>query len=329
VTVQISPVDPTSDRDLKDTAAMMTAYWREVLGDDEPATSAAEILESLHVGRADIDGPAFVCRDGDRPVGMSHMDIYIGHGNEHLAFLEDLYVLPSHRRAGVGRRLLDENLTIARAAGRTIVMFGYDDGNVDGAAFAKALGMRLTQSDKQNRVRVADLDRTMLESWNQPVEGYSLVRFDGRTPDDLIDAVVVMQDVMNDAPRSESMGGFLHTVEHRRAAELEMEKAGIEYWYTGVRHDASGAIAGYSDMNIRPGKPWLISQEDTAVHPDHRGKAIGRWVKAVNALRVLDEKPEALFIETWNDGSNKWMLAINTDMGFRPVATWIEAELDL
>ena len=41
------------------------------------------------------------------------------------------------------------------------------------------------------------------------------------------------------------------------------------------------------------------------------------------------ELPDAQVIETWNDGSNRWMLAINTEMGFRPVATWIEAELEL
>lgn len=327
--VRIDPVDPSSDRDLEDAARMETAYWREVLGDEEPPTLASEIRERLRIGRDDIDASVFLVRDGDVTVGMSYVEIRTGHGNEHMAWIEDLYVLPAHRRAGIGRRLLDENLAICRAAGRTLLIGGYDDGNVDGAGFAAALGMRLANTERQNRVRVADLDRSMLESWIRPVDGYSLVRFDGHTSEDLMDAVVEMSNVMNDAPRTASLGDFVHTAEHRRASEIEMERAGVEYWYTGVRHDASGAIAGYSDMTIRRSKPWLISQEDTAVHPDHRGKAIGRWVKAVNAVRVLDERREATVIETWNDGTNKWMLAINTDMGFRPVADWIEAELDL
>jgi hypothetical protein len=82
-------------------------------------------------------------------------------------------------------------------------------------------------------------------------------------------------------------------------------------------------------MTWRPGKPWLVEQGDTAVHADHRGHRIGWWLKAVNALRVLDEKPNVRFIETWNDGGNRWMLDINDAMGFRPVATWIETELDV
>lgn len=327
--IRIDPVDPNVERDLEDAADIETAYWREVLGDDEPAQTVEGTRERLHVARDDIATTILLARDGDRAVGMSHCEAWTGHGNEHITWNEDLYVLPTERRAGIGRRLLDETVSLARAAGCTLLMGGYAVGSVDGEAFARATGMRIANTERQNRVRVDELDRPMLESWNQPAPGYSLVQFDGRAPDDLIERVVAMQDVMNDAPRSESMGGFLHTIEHRRAAEDEMARENIEYWYTGVHHDATGAIAGYSDMTMRPSKPWIVTQEDTAVHPDHRGKAIGRWVKAVNALRVLDSKPEARFIETWNDGTNRWMLAINTDMGFRPVAEWIEAELDL
>lgn len=307
----------------------MTAYWREVLGDDEPATTSPEIRERLRIGRDDIAATLLLARDGDLAVGMTYLDIRTGHGNEHMAWLEDLYVIPPHRRSGTGRALLDETVAIARAAGRSLLIGAYDDGNVDGAGFVSALKMRIAHTERQNRVRVADLDRSMLESWNHPAEGYSLVQFDVRCPDELLEAVVAMANVMNDAPRSESLGEFVFKPEHRRDSEAEMENNNVEYWYTGVRHDATGMIAGYSDMTIRRSKLWLVSQEDTAVHPDHRGKAIGRWLKAVNALRVLDEKPDALFIETWNDGSNRWMLDINIAMGFRPVADWIEAELDL
>ena len=329
VSIAIHHVTPDDERGLEEAAALTTAYWREVLGDDEPPTSTLEVRNNLHAGRPDVKTMLLVVRDGEQPMGLSHIDVRTGHGNEHMAWIDDLYVLPAHRRRGIGRRLFEENLAFARAENRTLLLFGHDAKSADGAAFGAAIGGKPGNVERQNRVRVADLDRALLESWLRPAPGYSIVQFDGRCPDDLLDAVVETQSVMNDAPHTDLLGDDVYTTEHWRDAEHEMEENDVTFWYSGVRHDASGAIAGYSSMTIRADKPWLISQEDTAVHPDHRGKAIGRWLKATNALRVLDERPDAQWIETWNDGSNRWMLAINDDMGFRPVAEWVEVELQL
>ena len=329
VSIQIHEVQPDDEVGLEQAAALNTAYWREVLGADEPPTTPAEVLHYLHVGRADVTTALLLVRNGAEAIGFSHQDVRTGHGNEHMVWIDDLYVLPAHRRRGIGRTLLDENIARARSAGRTLVLGGFAKGSDDGAGFASAIGGRTGNVERQNRVRVDALDRGLLESWVRPAAGYSLVQFDGRCPDDLLEAVVATQNVMNDAPRTELLEDSVHTPQQWRDAEREMDENDITFWYSGVQHDASGAIAGYSSMTIRADKPWLISQEDTAVHPDHRGKAIGRWLKAVNALRVLDERPDARWIETWNDGSNRWMLAINDDMGFRPVAEWVEVELQL
>jgi GNAT superfamily N-acetyltransferase len=329
VSIAIHHVTPDDELGLAQAAELTTAYWREVLGPDEPPTSPLEVRNNLHVGRPGVETMLLVVREGDEPVGLSHIDVRTGHGNEHMTWIDDLYVLPSHRRRGIGRLLFDENEALTRARGRTLMLFGYDAKSDDGAAFAKAIGGNVGHVERQSRVAVADLDRSLLQSWVRPAEGYSLVQFDGRCPDELLDAVVATQNVMNDAPRTELLEDSVHTPQQWRDAEREMQEHDVAFWYTGVRHDASGAIAGYSSMTIRADKPWLISQEDTAVHPDHRGKAIGRWLKATNALRVLDERPDARWIETWNDGSNRWMLDINIDMGFRPVAEWVEVELQL
>ena len=331
VSIAIHRLDPASERDLADVAALTTSYWREVLGPEEPETPPEEIRHHLRVDRADIDKTILVARDGDRAVGFGSVDVRAGHGNEHMAWVEDVFVLPAHRRHGAGTALLDEITTIARAGGRTLLLGGFAEGDADGEAFARTVGATLAHRERQNRVPVAALDRAMLERWVEDGEtkatGYSLVRYDGHAPDDLIDAVVAANDAMNDAPRTESLDDFVHTAQQRRDSEAELARDGAEYWYAGIRHDATGEIAGYSDFVFWPWKPWLVEQGDTGVVAAHRGHGLGRWLKASNALRVLDEKPEARVIETWNDGSNRWMLAINDEMGFRPVATWVETEL--
>ena len=327
--MNIEAFDPSAAADLDDAARIETAYRREVLGDAEPPSTPEENRSRLHLGRDDISTTMLFVRDGGERIAMSFLDIRTGHGNEHMAWLEDLYVLRSHRRRGIGRALLDANIEVARAAGRTLIVGAYNSENVDGEAFVKAIGGRTDTADRQNRVRTADLDRALLESWVRPPPGYSLVQFDGACPDDLLDDFVAMNRVMNDAPRPDSLGDDEFTSEHRRASERERHEQGIDYWFAGARHDETGRLAAYTEMTLAPFTPWFVEQGDTAVHPAHRGHGIGRWIKAVNALRVLDERPEARVIETWNDGSNRWMLAINDAMGFAPVATWIETELDV
>lgn len=331
--VRVDALDPGSDRDVGDAAALLTAYWREVLGPDEPATSTREIRRSLRLDRDDIDRPVLLARDGATTLGFARPEIRVGHGNEHMLSLEDLYVFEQHRRRGAGRALLDEVIRLARERGRTLIAAGYHEGSIGGAAFCDAVGARLANRERQNRVRVADLDRPMLETWVAAAAvgapGYSLVGYDDVCPDELLPEVLRVKEAMNDAPRSEAIGDFVTTAESFRASELERHREDQHLWYVAARHDESGQLAGYSQLFFSPDKPWLVEQGDTAVDPAHRGHGIGRWVKAANALRLLDERPDAQVIETWNDGSNRWMLAINDDMGFCPVATWIEAELDL
>jgi mycothiol synthase len=333
VTARVDEVNPESERDLADAAALITAYWRSVLGPDEPATLPSEVLDGLHVERAEIAASLLLARDGDVPVGIGSIDIRSGMGNEHMAWVEDLFVLPERRREGIGTMLLDEVVTRVKAAGRTLIMGGFDEGNVDGAAFAKHVGATWSNAERQNRARTAEMDRSMLERWVadavEGAAGYSLVTFDDRCPDDLIDAFVEAKKAMNDAPRSDKLDDDVRTAEHFRASEAEMAAAGTTMWCVAARHDATGDVAGYSQLFWNPRKPWITDQGDTAVSAAHRGHGIGRWLKAANALRLLDERPDVRVIETWNDGSNKWMLAINDAMGFAPVATWIETELEL
>jgi hypothetical protein len=44
-------------------------------------------------------------------------------------------------------------------------------------------------------------------------------------------------------------------------------------------------------------------------------EGLGRWMKAANGLRLLDERPESRVIQTFNAGSNEATLAINRENG--------------
>ena len=64
----------------------------------------------------------------------------------------------------------------------------------------------------------------------------------------------------------------------------------------------------------------MAFQGDTGVRPDHRGHGLGAWMKAVNHLRLADERPDVEWVQTWNAASNEPMLRINRALGFAPGA---------
>ncbi len=89
-------------------------------------------------------------------------------------------------------------------------------------------------------------------------------------------------------------------------------------WTMVVNHAESDTFVSFTELGWNPAVPQLFWQGGTAVRPEHRGHSIGRWIKAAMIQRLRSEMPDAEFIDTWNAGSNKWMLAINDDLGFSP-----------
>jgi len=82
-------------------------------------------------------------------------------------------------------------------------------------------------------------------------------------------------------------------------------------------------------MSHDPLTPHLLGQGGTAVVPSHRGRGIGKWLKATMLERVLDEWPGATLVRTGNADANAPMLAINTRLGFRPAWATIVYEVNI
>jgi GNAT superfamily N-acetyltransferase len=72
----------------------------------------------------------------------------------------------------------------------------------------------------------------------------------------------------------------------------------------------------------------VVSQWGTAVDRDHRGHGLGRWMKGTMLDRVLRERPQARRVATTNATTNRWMLAINHELGFRAVSTWTHWQIE-
>jgi GNAT superfamily N-acetyltransferase len=276
-------------------------------------------------------------RDNGQAVGISRLRFYL---RENLDAAElFLAVGPSFRRAGRGRTILEHALDQVRAAGRSIVWSEVDrplTGDPDRPGrFLAAAGFRpaLTEWHRVLDVRAVDLHHVtrLRDEAAAAAEGYEIVGWTGRCPDDLAGEYAALNARMiTDAPQ-----GDLHIepqtwdVDRVRYREDLAGRMGHTVIATVARAAGGGPLVAYTDMATTEHDPANAYQWDTLVEPSHRGHRLGMLVKSANLLRLLAEAPAARQVHTWNADSNTHMVAINDALGFRAVQQTTEYQLDL
>ncbi|HKN90415.1 MAG TPA: GNAT family N-acetyltransferase [Acidimicrobiia bacterium] len=325
----VQPFDPAtaSDGDLAGVHALEVALETEALPDEPVAPLEHTVARLRHVypfrvwkawivrqGGAHGEIAAFAsCSYSDLPENRHHADVHVS-------------VHPSVRGMGLGSSLLGRVVETARRWGCTVLDSAARVGG-PGEPFLRSVGAERRLVDRRSRCRTAEIGRDLLEGWVRRVgeraAGYSLVAWDGRCPEELLAPFVALKAVMNTAPlEAFEWDDERLTPEEWRAREATVASRRLESWTVCARHDGSGELAGYTELDLPATWPQIAYQGDTGVWPKHRDRGLGRWLKAVNALRLLDERPAVEFIETWNAGSNQAMLGINEAMGFRPLENW-------
>jgi len=265
-----------------------------------------------------------VASDGDSVVGIALVHLNHLDSNSDKAEVE-IEVHPDHRRHGVGTELAAAVVELAEAEGRTSLT-GYSVNSTPVRGFWESLGAERKSMDRQSRLWLADTDESMMLDWvakRQIRAGdYRLEHFRGATPAHLLPAVAHLNTVMNDAPRDDlDWDDDIWTEDDVVEFNELIIGRGREPWSTVV-FGSDDTPAGFTAISCQFEKPRFAHQGNTAVDPAHRNRGLGRWIKADMWLRLREEAPHVEAIDTDNAASNDPMLAINVEMGFKPLLDW-------
>ncbi len=342
--------DVPVERDaLAGVVAVRTACAVETFGNDDMADPVeVEVARDHRYTRYEY----LAVVEGDRTVGAAFLD-YPLRDNTSMAWLA-IRVLPDERCRGIGSALYDAAMERVRSSGRTLVMSSTDQGTEPpagpgtlapttgsgrvaagdaGVRFARARGWALEQVNRRSELTlpVGGLDAFHDEAAAAAGPDYRLTAWETDTPDEWLDEYAyVLSRMSTDAPK----GGLELEAEawdgaRVRALEKEVRTGGYRMLVVAAEHAPTRTLAAFTNFWVPPHTDEFVHQGDTLVVPSHRGRRLGMLVKAANLRRLARELPAVRRVGTWNAEENRWMLAINVALGFRPAGGSGEWQLRL
>jgi mycothiol synthase len=303
-------------------AATWFAYAAAMIDEAPPTPFDARRFQLLALP-AFVTMQLFVARDADGSIAGDARAVFARTANYAEICQTHIGVRRDRRRQGIATRLLRHVADAAAGAGRSMVV-GWSFHHLPaGAAFAERVGAEAGAHQQVNQLKLSALDRPQLRAWCEagPVRasGYALKYVDGPYPDDLIDEIATVRMAMTPTRQDAfQLEPPLLSVDQIRSLERVLLRTGSERWALLAVHESSGALAGFTEMGFHAMEPTVAHQWTTVVGPEHRGRGLGKWLKAAMLTRMLSERPRVEEVRTGNAATNEPMLAINRALGFQP-----------
>jgi mycothiol synthase len=244
----------------------------------------------------------------------------------------NIIVLPEYRKKGVGSELLKKLCEEAVSLEFKTFFFSTVDIIPSGENFLMKNGAKKGIIQKGNQVLIKDLDENLMRKWvddgNSPE--YESGVWINEIPEKHLEKYSAAYNSINDAPH----GDLDNVITEMTPDAMRNLVKGIvdgkdEIIIAWVRNKNSGEFAAISDVIIYNTKKYAAFQNNTLTVPKYRKNGFGKLVKALNALYLIDYRPNVRFIRTSNANVNEAMLAINEKMGFKQYQTHTFWELEV
>jgi GNAT superfamily N-acetyltransferase len=241
----------------------------------------------------------------------------------------EVLVHPGLRRRGLGRQL------VAHAA-RRAYLEGFSTigveaiGRTPAIGFYESLGFQKEYVETRSVLSLSKVDWEGLAIMARAIgDGYRIEYHPGGPPDALLEAYaqakLEAQDEDDDldlAPRSSDP-------QRLRDSLNTLHKRGLKPYIVLAIHEASGVVAGLTEVVVPAQHPERADQYDTIVVRAHRGYGIDRAIKARMLFELRTAEPELLEVQTWNAHANESMLKVNAELGYQSDRDWYEYGADV
>lgn len=323
----IERIEPSllSMYDLRHLNSFDNRLQSEIYPDDPLIPFEMTAIDARHTSSF-VETAHFWIRDSDGSIAGSAGCLWRkGGANRHLLRIS-ITVRPDQRRRGIAMSLLSHVVHVVRQDGH-ILLIGATSGSVPaGEMFAKRMGAEPGLSHHTNRLLLSAVPNNLVTKWTTEIPhsatAYRLLVIDGAYPNDRIEVIAALHEVMNTAPRDDlRIKDERMPVDILREIERRFAATGAERWSMFLEHIPTGEIVGFTEVMWEPQFPQTVWQLGTAVELRHRGHNLGKWLKASMFERIMRERPQAVEIRTSNADSNDAMLAINRQLGFTPLET--------
>ena len=292
----------------------------EELPGDPPMPAERRLADWRNL-RDEEDLPRWVLWDDDQIVGVALAWLDLEHNLE--KGFARVHIRADRRGEGLARVLSKPVFDYLEERGRQTVHTYVLEGSSE-AELCKRLGLKPAYREKRSRLVVDEIDRDLMRRWvdraPERAADYHLISLKTPFPEEHVDKYADLMYQMNTAPLEDlEWDDEVMTPDNWRSMEKMLDGSDKQLLTLVAVHTPSGEYVGSTSVQIDRLDPAQAWQWETVVHPDHRNKGLGRWLKGANALRVLDEHPVVERIDTENAGSNEPMLNINVAMGFKPI----------
>ena len=284
---------------------------------------------------------ALVARREGRIVGRAVYETQADEASPH-AWLE-VQVLPEHRGIGIGTALAAAVESLAAGEGRSILLvyavspdapgerirpptgFGSVPAANREVRFLVARGYRLEQIARGSRLALPAererVQRMLADARRAAGSDYRVVSWAGRTPPEHVDSLAHLNNRMSTDTPSAGLEEPEEEWTPQRVREQDDTRASGPWLplTAAVLHTASDRLVAFSTLFVPTDADGAVTQDDTLVLREHRGRRLGTLVKLA-ALELLERgHPGHPSIITFNAEENRPMLDVNERIGFVPI----------